>query len=78
MSDMANKMGPFAHLPSVLTVEEVAELLRVTENNVRKLISEGKIPAVRVGRVLRIYRDELAAVLEGTRVTGDDADDANA
>ena len=77
MGDMASSHDPFAQLPSILTVEETAELLRVTDQHLRKLIKEGKIPAVRVGRSLRIYRNELRDVLEGTRVTGDDADESH-
>ena len=77
MGDMASSHDPFAPLPSILTVEETAELLRVTDQHLRKLIKEGKIPAVRVGRSLRIYRNELRDVLEGTRVTGDDADESH-
>ena len=42
-----------------LTVREVAELLRVSDLTVRRWIWAGKLPATRVGRVLRIRQSDL-------------------
>jgi excisionase family DNA binding protein len=51
--------------PSVLTVDEVAGLLRVNRKTVYELISRGEIPgARRLGRALRFSRE---AVLEWLR-----------
>jgi excisionase family DNA binding protein len=49
------------------TTEELGELLRLTDRAVRRLIDEGKIHAVRVGRYYRIPAGEVDRVLrEGT------------
>lgn len=47
-------------MPAVLTVEEVAELMRVDRKTAYAAIAEGGIPGVRrIGRCIRISRDEL-------------------
>lgn len=43
----------------MLTVPEVAERLRVSEPTIRKLIVDGKLKAIRVGRQFRIPADEV-------------------
>lgn len=49
----------------VLTVEEVAKLLRVSRKTVEKLIYAKKLHAVKVGRVWRIPRAAVEAFLGG-------------
>jgi excisionase family DNA binding protein len=49
---------------SFLTVAEVAELLRLNQQTVRNWIDAGSLPAVRVGRRVRIKRSDLDAVVE--------------
>ena len=44
---------------ALLTVEDVARLLHVSETTVRAEINEGKIEVVMVGRSVRIKRSEL-------------------
>ena len=51
--------------PEFLTVEEVAGLLRVSTRTVQRLLAEGQLPGVRVGRQWRIPRAELLAYLRG-------------
>jgi excisionase family DNA binding protein len=41
------------------TTEEVAQLLKVTTRAVQKWVREGKLPAVKYGRVLRIRAEDL-------------------
>ena len=54
------------HLPSVLTVEELAKLLRVNRDTAYKAVAEGRIPGVRrVGRSIRIGRDAVLDWLRG-------------
>lgn len=43
----------------VLTVPEAAELLRIGRNTCYELVRRGEIPAVRLGRVIRIPRFAL-------------------
>lgn len=49
---------------SFLTVAEVAELLRLNQQTVRNWIDQGSLPALRVGRRVRIRRSDLERVLE--------------
>lgn len=49
---------------SFLTVAEVAELLRLNQQTVRNWIDAGSLPAVRVGRRVRIKRSDLDRMLE--------------
>lgn len=60
--DAGSQMGlvTSAALPAVLTVEEVAELMRVDRKTAYSAIAEGGIPGVRrIGRCIRVSRDEL-------------------
>ncbi len=43
----------------VLTVEEVAEILRVSAGTVRKLIKDGKLKSFRAGLQIRVKRADL-------------------
>jgi excisionase family DNA binding protein len=45
--------------PDILTVAEAAKLLRMSEEIVRQLAREGKIPAGKVGRSWRFSRRAL-------------------
>lgn len=49
---------------SYLTVAEVAELLKLNQQTVRNWIDQGSLPALRVGRRVRIKRSDLERVLE--------------
>ena len=54
---------------ALLTVPEVAKRLRVHQLTVRRHIKDGSLPAVRVGRAIRVKEDDLNAFLEPTRAT---------
>lgn len=62
---MSVDADPFAGL---LTIPEVAELLKVSAWTVRRLQRQRKIPFVKVGRSVRFRRSDLAAYLERRRV----------
>ena len=47
-----------------LTVAEVAEILRLNPQTVRNWIDAGTLPAIRVGRRVRIKRVDLDRILE--------------
>jgi excisionase family DNA binding protein len=57
--------GPdWAALPAVLTVDELAALLRVERKTAYAAIARGDIPgARRIGRSIRIHRDSVLAWL---------------
>jgi excisionase family DNA binding protein len=47
-----------------LTVAEVAELLKLNQQTVRNWIDQGTMPAVRIGRRVRIRRSDLDRLLD--------------
>jgi excisionase family DNA binding protein len=61
-SMMGSELG--GRLPQVLTVEEVAELMRVDRKTAYAAIAAGGVPgARRLGRCIRVSRDVLLAWL---------------
>jgi excisionase family DNA binding protein len=52
-----------------LTVAEVAELLKLNQQTVRNWIDAGSLPALKVGRRVRIRRSDLERKLEEGRTT---------
>lgn len=59
----------------LLTVAEVAEMLRVSTMTVYRLIRTGQLPAVRVGRSYRVRRGDLESYLEEQTVRPDSVAD---
>jgi excisionase family DNA binding protein len=52
-------------LPELLTVNEVAALLRVHKNTLYKWIREGSIESLMVGKTIRFRRDDIERLLAG-------------
>lgn len=52
-------------LPLLLTVDEAAELLRIGRNGAYAAVANGSLPAVRIGRTIRVPRDALALLMRG-------------
>ena len=46
-------------MSALLTVDEAAELLNVHKETIRRQIRKGALPAVKIGSVYRISRDDL-------------------
>lgn len=62
---------PLRDLPEILTPEQCAEVLQVSVATMRALISDGIVPAFRLGpRTTRVYRDELIRAIEDARIQG--------
>lgn len=57
----AEKLQP---IDEVLTVRQVARILKFTERRVRDFIADGRIPAVKVGRAWRIKRSEVDRIAD--------------
>ena len=57
---MANELSDVRFL----TVAEVAEMMRVSNMTVYRLVQSGKLPAVRFGRSYRIPESAVAAAIE--------------
>ncbi len=49
---------------SFLTVNEVADLLRVSRMTVYRLIKQGELPALRLGRGYRVLERDVSRFLE--------------
>lgn len=54
----------FEGRPEVLTVREVADILRLTEAGAYKWLRSGVVPAYKVGAKWFVLRDELKRTLE--------------
>jgi excisionase family DNA binding protein len=50
-------------LPEVLTVREAAAILRVGRNQLYQAVASGQLPAVRIGRSIRIPTQALLDLL---------------
>jgi excisionase family DNA binding protein len=77
-------MSPSESEETYLTVAEVAETLKLNQQTVRNWIDQGSLPALRVGRRVRIKRSDFERILEESyspgaatpgRSTGPSADD---
>lgn len=60
---MANSQGNGPLAGPLLTVAEVARILRVSNMTVYRLIKAGELPALRVGKNYRIRESELETFL---------------
>lgn len=45
--------------PAIMTVKEVAQYLRMSEAKVYRLVKEGALPVVRIGKTWRFRKDLL-------------------
>lgn len=63
-------MSSLADLPLVLSAEETADVLRVSKWQVYESIKRGELRAVRLGRCLRVPREEIARLLGGPPDSG--------
>lgn len=51
-----------------MTVEQVADYLQLNKLTVYRYIRAGELPAVRIGRAIRVLRPDVEAFLEAHRV----------
>ena len=51
-------------MSELLTIQEIAMLLKVSRQHVRKMIRAGLLPAVKIGREWRVEKDYLKNFLE--------------
>jgi excisionase family DNA binding protein len=59
----------------LLTVQETAQLLRVTPLTIRRYVANGRLAAVKVGRGVRIQREAIAQLLEPVVAGSSGSDD---
>ena len=62
--DAGNADGQPAVRAQFLTVAEVAALMRVSKMTVYRLVHNGELPAVRVGRSFRVHAKAVHDMLE--------------
>ena len=62
--DPRKKTHPVALTDELFTVTEVATTLKLNEQTVRNWIDTGLLPAIRIGRRIRIKRTVLKQILE--------------
>ena len=70
---MTSSKGPGALGGALLTVAEVAGVLRVSSMTVYRLIKAGEIPALRIGKNYRIRERDLETYLAAGSVAADEA-----
>ena len=58
---------PFAPESRLLTVREVAVLLRLHEKTVYSMVARGELPSIRLGRRVRFSRDDIIRWLSARR-----------
>lgn len=54
-------------IEKLLTLREVAELLRVSEKSVRRLVAYRRLPCVRIGRALRFQSSDVLRWISARR-----------
>jgi len=65
LGESAEPIGHAGALPAVITVDELAELLRVERKTAYAAVTRGEIPGVRrLGRCIRISRDAVIRWLD--------------
>lgn len=60
---------PQEEKPDILNVEEVAELLRVSNQTVYNMIKDGRLKANKVGREWRFPIEEVKSLMSGRKVS---------
>lgn len=58
------------HHREVLTVEQAAAYLQIHKVTIYKYIRAGLLPAAKLGKVYRIFRRDLEALVEAARTSG--------
>ena len=60
-------------LPHLVDSKELAAQFGLSLRNVRRLVSERRIPHYKVGRLIRFDVDEIVTWLDAARLPGDEA-----
>ena len=50
---------------TVLTLDEVREILRISRPNAYKMAATGKLPSFKIGTAIRIRVRDVAAIIDG-------------
>ena len=63
------KTSAFENLPLLLTVSEMASILRIGRNAAYQLVKDGSIPCIHVGRSIRVPRNALIQFVESAQAS---------
>jgi excisionase family DNA binding protein len=58
-------MNPSQILPNLLTIRELAEVLRIRESRAAEIVRRGEIESVRLGRQIRVSPAALERFIDG-------------
>ena len=58
----------FSNMPDVLTVKQVAEMLRIGRNTAYELVRSGEIKSVFIGRQIRVPKTSVIEFVNGQDV----------
>lgn len=64
---MTNSCKNWDEIPVMMTVQELARFLRVSRNTAYNFVNEGKVPFVKIGHQIRIYRDDVIEYVKSQR-----------
>jgi excisionase family DNA binding protein len=67
MTRRSRSVEAHPRLPIMLTCEEVAGQLQMSERHVRRLVTAGALPVHRFGSAVRISSDDLTRYIAGAR-----------
>lgn len=58
----------------LLTVDDVAEVLQLSPRSVRRMVADGRLPVIRLGRAVRVHPSAVATLMDGSsqEKSGDD------
>jgi excisionase family DNA binding protein len=56
-------------MPQIMTTREVSEYLKLHEITICKYAKEGKLPAMRIGRVWRFDKDAIDACIANGKIS---------
>jgi len=56
------------NLPDVVTLQQLAEFLQVSEQTVRRFVKAGKIKAFKLGKDWRFYKTDIEKWIEESEV----------
>jgi len=63
-------------IPEVMSLEEVAQFLKISERTVLREIKAGRLTAFKAGRSLRFRREAIETYIRNQEVHPDSAEDA--
>jgi excisionase family DNA binding protein len=67
LDDFGDRADTLGMAPILLSYDEAATVLCVSERMVRSLVHQGDLPAVSIGRARRIHREDLDAYADSLR-----------